>query len=103
MSGQIDQFENIFNSASNEISRCKYVLFYMFGAFIIIASCMISFAIFMFAKKREITAFTVQQTMPLAKEGIEKIAPTVGNAVGTIGKSIAKGIKEGINEAYENK
>lgn len=103
MSGQIDQFENIFNSASNTISKGKYVPFYIFGVFIIIASCMISFAIFMFAKKREITAFTVQQTMPLAKEGIEKMAPTIGSAVGTVGKEIAKGIKEGINEADDNK
>lgn len=34
--------------------------------------------------------------MPLTKEGIEKMAPTVGNAVGSIGKEIAKGIAEGI-------
>ena len=45
--------------------------------------------------RREITAFTVQQTMPVAQEGIEKMAPTVGSAA----KEIAKGIKEGINEA----
>ena len=53
--------------------------------------------------RREITAYTVQQTMPLAQEGIEKMAPTVGSAAGTIGKELAKGIKEGINEADENK
>lgn len=55
------------------------------------------------AHRREIIAYTTQQVMPVAQEGIEKMAPTVGNAVGTIGKSIAKGIKEGINEADENK
>ena len=73
--------------------------FYMIGAFIIVASGMISLAIYTFAKRREIMAFTVQQTMPLAQEGIEKMAPTIGSAVGNIGKEIAKGIKEGINEA----
>lgn len=94
MNGQIDQFENIFNSASDTISKGRYTPFYIFGAFIIIVSCMISLAIFMFAKKREITAFTVQQTMPLAQEGIEKMAPTVGNAA----KEITKGIKEGLSD-----
>jgi uncharacterized membrane protein len=55
------------------------------------------------AHRREITAYATQQVMPLAQEGIEKMAPTLGDAAGTIGKSIAKGIKEGINEANGNK
>ena len=92
-----------FNSTKDNMAKSKYIPFYIFGAFIIIGSCMISFSVFMFAKRREITAFTVQQTMPLAQEGIEKMAPTIGNAAGTIGKGIAKGIKEGINGADENK
>lgn len=45
--------------------------------------------------RREIKAYTTQQVMPIAQEGINKMAPTVGNAA----KEIAKGIKEGINEA----
>ena len=60
----------------------------------------ISGAIVMFiAHRREITAYTTQQVMPIAQEGIEKMAPTVGSAIGTIGKELAKGIKEGLNEA----
>lgn len=55
------------------------------------------------AHRREITAYTTQQVMPLAQEGIQKMAPTVGSAMGTIGKELAKGIKEGINEADKNK
>ena len=47
------------------------------------------------AHRREITAFTTQQVMPVAKEGINEMAPTIGNAAG----EIAKGIKKGINEA----
>ncbi len=35
--------------------------------------------------------------MPLAKEGIEKMAPTVGNAAGEITKGITSGIKSGLN------
>ena len=44
---------------------------------------------------REIAAFQAQQHIPVAKEGIEEIAPSAGVAA----KEIAKGIKEGINEA----
>lgn len=47
------------------------------------------------AHRREITAFTTQQVMPIAKEGINEMAPTIGNAAG----EIAKGIKKGLNEA----
>lgn len=43
---------------------------------------------------REISAFTTQQQMPIAKEGIEKISPSVGVAA----KEIAKGVKEGLKE-----
>jgi len=53
---------------------------------------------FLIGNRREITAYTTQQVMPLAQEKIEKVAPTVGNAVGTIGKNLAKGIKEGLKE-----
>ena len=35
--------------------------------------------------------------MPLAKEGIEKMAPTVGNASWEIAKGITSGIKSGLN------
>ena len=70
------------------------------GIFITVVGCIVRFLI---GNRREITAYTVQQTMPLAQEGIEKMAPTIGSAVGTIGKELAKGIKEGINEADENK
>lgn len=67
----------------------------MFGAFICIATCMIAGSIFMFAKRRHILAFSAQQVMPVAKEGIDEMAPTIGNAAG----EIAKGIKKGLNDA----
>ena len=64
------------------------------------------------AHKREITAFGVQQVMPVAQEGIEKMAPTIGKAgasiakemapvYGEIAKEIGKGIKEGKQAATE--
>lgn len=54
---------------------------------------------FFIGNRREITAYTTQQVMPVAQEGIEKMAPTIGNAAG----EIAKGIKKGINEADKEK
>ena len=68
----------------------------MFGSFIIIASGMISFSVYMISKRRELLAFSAQQVMPVAQEGIEKMAPTIGSAVGTMGKELAKGMKEGL-------
>lgn len=89
-----------FDKKFNSVGSTRY---FMFGGFIIIATLIISLSIFMFAKRREIMAFGMQQTMPLAQEGIEKMAPTVGNAAGTIAKDVAAGIKEGINSNQENK
>ena len=88
------------------------VPFYMFGAFIIIASCMVAFAIFMFTRQREMLAFSTQQVMPIAQEGIEKMAPSIGKAgatiakemapaYGEIAKEISKGIKEGMKQTDE--
>ena len=70
----------------------------MFGVFAIIASCMFALPIYMTSKRREILAFSAQQVMPVAQEGIEKMSPTIGGAAGTIGKELAKGITEGIKE-----
>lgn len=54
------------------------------------------------AHRREITAFTTQQVMPVAEEGIEKITPTIANAAESISKSITKGKKAAV-EDIENK
>lgn len=89
--------------ARNTISTSKYVPLYMFGGFIIVASGMIALSIYIFGKRREITAFTAQQVMPVAQEGIEKMAPTVGNAAGSIAQGITKGIKEGLKDNDNNK
>lgn len=88
-------------------SSAKTAPYYMGGAFIIIASLMISGSVFMFSKRREMLAFQMQQVMPVATEGLEKVAPTVAKvgkdvmkemapAYGEMAKEISKGIKEGI-------
>lgn len=102
---QLDDFTDF----NKEFDSFDSIPLYIGGAFVIIASGMIAFAIFMFAKRREILAFSAQQVMPVAQEGIEKIAPTIGKAgasiakemapvYGDIAKGIASGIKEGISQ-----
>ena len=46
---------------------------------------------------REITAYLAQQQIPIAKEGIEKMAPTAKK----VAKEITKGIKEGLKDEEE--
>ncbi|MEG1457239.1 MAG: hypothetical protein RR228_02415 [Bacilli bacterium] len=82
---------NILNNTVNEINKTKSIGYYMVGGFILFATFIISGALFVTAKKREITAFGVQQAMPVAQEGAEKLAPSIGN----IAKEITKGVEEG--------
>ena len=67
---------------------------FMIGGFIIVASCLISGSIFISTKRRELLAYHAQQIRPVAQEGVEKMAPSVGVAA----KEIAKGVKEGLKE-----
>ena len=57
------------------------------------------------AHRREITAYTTQQVLPIAKEGIEEMTPTMSKAAenmapaaGKVAKEVAKGIKEGLKD-----
>lgn len=81
-------------SVKNSVGDFASTSSIMLGIFISIATCMIFFAIFTVAKRRSILAFNVQQVMPVAKEGIEEMSPTIGNVV----KEITKGIKEGLKD-----
>lgn len=99
LDSQIWKIEQNYDSDDNSSQFQRYIPFYIFGGFIIFMFGMISLSVYVIAKRREIMAFTAQQVMPVAKEGIEEIAPTLGNAA----SSIAKGIKEGINEADKEK
>ncbi len=86
--------------SSNNVT--KYAPYYAFGIFIIIASCIVSMGIYLIAKEREIRAFTIQQNMPITKEVIDKMAPTIGKAAGTITEEVNKGIKNSINKNENN-
>ena len=61
------------------------------GSFVIMVGFMVRFIV---ANQRNITAYQMQQIRPVAEEGIEKMAPSVGVAA----KEIAKGVKEGLEE-----
>ena len=106
MSNNFNSFGNINDGISanvNEVQNTASGIFgnigmFAIGGFMLTIGFGLTIAggIVMFiAHRREITAYTTQQVMPIAKEGIEKMTPTVGNAV----KEIAKGIKKGMNEA----
>lgn len=95
-----------FDPFGNNVSGMKDIAGGFFGSFGMFAlggfmstlgfGLTIAGALVMFvAHRREITAYTTQQVMPIAQEGIEKMAPTLGKAAG----EIAKGIKEGLNDA----
>ena len=97
---------------NKEFDSYDSIPFYIIGGFIIIASCMFAGSIYMTTKQREILAFHAQQVMPVAQEGIEKMAPTIGKAgasitkemapaYGEIAKEISKGIKEGLKNDDE--
>ena len=83
------------NKNYNTISHSN--IYFLFGGFVIFVSIMLSSFIYVIAKKREITAFAVQQKMPIVKEGIESMAPTIGDAVGTITKEALDKSSESIS------
>lgn len=90
------------NSISNNdtIEKTAHSIFGNFGLFAVGGfinsigfTLTIAGAITMFiAHRREIAAFTTQQVMPVAQEGIEKITPTIAKAAGSIAQSISNGI-----------
>ena len=85
------------------ILQIKYFILYFTGAGVMGISLIISGSVYFFTMKREIVAFKTQQVMPVAQEGIEKMAPTVGNAAESIAEGITKGIKSGLNDNDEEK
>lgn len=122
---EIANLDTEFSDFNKSFDTNKYIPFYIIGGFIIIVSCMISGSIFMITKRREMLAFSAQQIMPIAQEGIDKMAPTIGKATAKIAKEtvpvykdiakemapiykdiakeISKGIKEGLNDPDNKK
>ena len=65
-----------------------------FSAFISIPMIGIGIFLLISSKQRQMSAYMIQQQMPIAQEGLEKMSPSMGNAA----KEIAKGVKEGLKD-----
>ena len=81
-------------AAKNSTGFFASSVFILLGVFVCILTCIISGSTFMIAKRRKMLAFQVQQVMPVAKEGIEEMAPTAGKAAEEIARGIKKGFKD---------
>ena len=68
--------------------------FYVFGIFIIFTGSMISGMIYFLTKRRQIMAYQTQQVMPIAQEGIEKMAPTLGKTTSTVAEINEETVEE---------
>lgn len=95
-------------SAKNGIDDFQSTSSIIIGGFICFATVIISFAVFMVAKGRNIAAFGIQQGLPLLEESTEKITPIINKgvenlapSVGHVAKEITKGIKEGLKDDKE--
>lgn len=67
------------------------------GGFMLVFGVAISGAggnLLLMSHRREINAYVAQQGMPIAKESIEQITPTISKSVGTIAKEIKNGLKD---------
>lgn len=81
-------------------SQSKFAMFVIGGFVLVFGFALAGFggqALFI-GHAREIQAFATQSTMPVAKEGMEEIAPSVGE----VAKEISKGIEEGKKEVNED-
>lgn len=65
----------------------------MIGGFICVVALMISLYLFLLTKQRDIAAFQAQQVLPVAQEGMQQMAP----AVGQVAKEITQGVNDGLN------
>lgn len=83
-----NELDELNNEANKQFDSGDSVLFYMFGAFIIIATCIVSGSVYMISKRREIAAFSAQQMSPIAKEQIESMGTTLGKTMANVAKEI---------------
>jgi hypothetical protein len=90
-------------ASSTQMGRQALGMFMLLpGIFITILGCMIRFVI---GNQRNIMAYQAQQVIPIAQEGIEKMASSMGNvakeiapSMGEVAKELAKGIKQGMSD-----
>lgn len=81
-------------NAEFEENNYPRIPFFIIGFMLTFISLMAKYMLFMITNRREILAYQTQQAMPIAKEGIEKIAPSAGIAAEEITKGIKRGLKD---------
>ena len=79
---------------ANKNDESTRTAFIIGGSVVIVMTLAISMSMWATINQRKILAFHAQQVMPIAQEGIEEMAPTMGKAA----KEVAKGVKEGWKE-----
>ena len=111
-----NQYSSKYCSIKNEIKGLtefnkkfesdEIISYYIGGGFIILFGIILASSLYATAKRREILAFEVQQSLPITKETVKEITPTIAETAKEItptiaetAKEITKSIKEGINEA----
>lgn len=93
LNSELSKIKSGYNDTKNRITSSRYIGFYMIGGMVIFMSCILAGGIYMTTKQREMLAFTTQQAMPVGKEFIEEMTPTVAKSTGEIAKEISKNIK----------
>lgn len=75
-------------SSSKNIGRIGAI------AVVFMLSVGLSGMIFLLANRRSLLAYGAQSSVPVAKEVIEEVSPSIGK----VAKEVTKGVKEGLNE-----
>lgn len=65
-----------------------------FSIFISLVLLMVGGFLLFIGNRREIAAFNAQQVLPVEREIIDEMTPTIANSAGEIAKSVKKGLKE---------
>ena len=84
----LNKYCDLYNTLEKANDKTYSIPFYMFGGFVIIAAFMMTLPLTFTLKGREITSYMAQQNMPIAKESVEKMGPSVAK--------MAKDIKDKI-------
>lgn len=84
----LNKYCDLYNTLEKANDKTYSIPFYMFGGFVIIAAFMMIMPLTFTLKGREISAFMTEQGLPIAKESVEKMGPSVAK--------MAKDIKDKI-------
>ena len=94
---KFDEQRDIERKVWNIEHDSSYVGFFAGGIVVLVLTLGVSGGLYFYAYRRSIMAFGVQQTMPIAQEGMEAIAPSLGKVT----EEITKGISRGKNKDKE--